>query len=164
MLPPSFQVFGGYSYAPTNFSYLGGGQNGWNAALDVNSRKWVGFTADFAQYFSTFSFGSGPNFNEKTFTFLLGPRVSIPLSKVTPFGHFLIGSAHIGDNISGDFSSGTSFAWDFGGGVDFTLTRHLALRGEGNYMHSHFVTSDTQLQSRIMDWHGRVSTGIVFRF
>jgi len=40
----------------------------------------------------------------------------------------------------------------------------LALRGEGNYMHSHFVTSDNQLQSRIMDWHGRVSTGIVFRF
>jgi len=165
---PSVQVFGGYSYAPTNFSFLGGGENGWNAALDINSRKWVGFTADFAQYFSTFSFGGGiPSDSSKTYTFLFGPRVSAPLSKasrVTPFGHFLIGAAHINDSLAGDFSTSTSFAWDFGGGVDFSLSRHFSLRGEGNYLHNHFVTGDNQLQTRVADWHGRISTGVVFRF
>lgn len=164
---PSVQVFGGYSYTPTNFSFLGGGENGWNAALDINSRKWMGFTADFAQYFSTFSFGGGvPNDITKTYTVLFGPRASVPLSKtsrVTPFGHFLIGAAHINSS-AGDFSTSTSFAWDFGGGVDFSLSRHFSLRGEGNYLHNHFVTSDNQLQTRVADWHGRISTGMVFRF
>ena len=166
----SVQVFGGYSYVPTSFSFVGSGENGWNTALDINSRKWVGFTADFAQYFSTFSEGGGvPNDSAKTYTFLFGPRVSVPLSKapkVTPFGHFLIGAAHISENSSyaGEFSTSTSFAWDFGGGADFRLTRHLSLRGEGNYLHNHFVTSDNQLQTRVADWHGRISTGVVFRF
>jgi opacity protein-like surface antigen len=164
----SVQVFGGYSYAPTNFSFVGSGENGWNAALDVNARKWLGFTADFAQYFSTFSEGAGiPSDNAKTYTFLFGPRVSAPLSKaskVTPFGHFLIGAAHINDSYAGEFSTSTSFAYAFGGGVDFSLTRHFALRGEGDYLHNHFVTSDNQLQPRVADWHGRISTGVVFRF
>src|ERR1035438_9778212 len=54
--PSHVQVFGGYSYVPTNFAWLGGGENGWNAAVDVNSRRWYGFTADFAQYYATFRF------------------------------------------------------------------------------------------------------------
>jgi opacity protein-like surface antigen len=166
--PSRFQVFGGYSYTPTNFSFLGGGENGWNAALDINSRKLVGFTADFAQYFSTFSFGGGiPNDSSKTYTSLFGPRISVPLfraPKVMPFGHFLIGAAHIHDSSAGDFSTSTSFAWAFGGGVDFSLTRHLSLRGEGDYLHNHFVTGDNQLQTRVADCHGRISTGVVFRF
>jgi hypothetical protein len=165
--PPShIQVFGGYSYVPTNFSYLGGGENGWNAALDVNARtvKWIGFTADFAEYFSSSPFPPLASDNSKTFTFLFGPRVSVPLgkaSKVTPFGHFLIGAAHVSDNYQ-DFSTSTSFAWAFGGGVDFRLTRHLALRGQADSLRAYFVASDNQL--RVPNWHPRLSVGAVFRF
>jgi opacity protein-like surface antigen len=83
-------------------------------------------------------------------------------SKVTPFGHFLIGGAHISNQ--NFFSTGTSFAWDFGGGVDFSLSKHFALRGEGDYLHNHFVTADNQLQPHVPNSHGLLSTGIVFRF
>jgi opacity protein-like surface antigen len=170
--PARYQVYGGYSYVPSNFAWLGGGENGWNAAFDVNSQKWLGFTADFAQYYATYSFGGCcPADHSNTSTFLFGPRVSAPLSKapkLTPFGHFLLGVAHINykaANISGNFfSTSTSFAWAFGGGLDYRLANHFSLRGEGDYMHSHFVTADNQLQSRVPNWHGRISTGVVFRF
>ncbi len=166
------QVFGGYSYVPTSFSFLGCGENGWNAALDVNSQKWYGFTADFAQYYATYSSSSCcPSDHSTTSTFLFGPRVSAPLSKgskFTPFGHFLLGGAHINykfGGLSGNaFSTSTSFAWAFGGGLDCHLTNHVSLRFEGDGLHNHFVPQDNQLQTRVPDWHGRLSTGVVFRF
>src|SRR5579863_2236009 len=38
---PRFQVFGGYSYVPTTFSYYGGGQNGWTVGLDMMDAQQV---------------------------------------------------------------------------------------------------------------------------
>jgi len=164
--PAHVQVFGGYSYIPSNQPVLDipqtGGENGWNAALDIDSRKFIGFTADFAESFANFSDAGGTE-NDKTYTFLFGPRISVPLPRITPFGHFLLGAAHINSN-TGALSTSSSFAWDFGGGVDVRLSRHFALRGEGNYMHTHFVTFDNQLQPNVKDWHARISTGVVVRF
>lgn len=167
--PSHVQVFGGYSYVPTNFAWLGGGENGWNAAVDVNSRRWYGFTADFAQYYATYSFCC-PGDHSNTSTFLFGPRVSAPWSKasrITPFGHFLLGGAHISytaANSNNFFSTNTSFAWSFGGGLDYRLTNRLSLRGEGDYLHSHLVTQDNQLQNQVPNGHGRLSVGAVYRF
>jgi len=166
--PSRFQVFGGYSYVPSNFSYLGGGESGWNAAVDVHSWKWLSITGDFGQYFATYSYGGNvPSDHSTTYTFLFGPRISAPLSRtsrITPFGHFLIGGAHISQTGNG-FSTDKSFAWAFGGGLDYRLTDHLSLRGEGDYLHNNpFVTQDNQLQNRVPARHARLSTGVVFRF
>jgi opacity protein-like surface antigen len=165
--PAHLQVFGGYSYIPSNRPVLDinqtSGESGWNAALDIDSHKLIGFTADFAEYFANFTDPGAATENDRTYAFLFGPRISAPLSRITPFGHFLLGAAHVNSNTRA-LSTSSSFAWDFGGGVDFRLSRHFALRGEGNYMHTHFVTGDNQLQPNVKDWHARISTGIVFRF
>lgn len=86
---------------------------------------------------------------------LFGPRVSLPVGKFTPFGEFLVGLAHISDTGTG-FPSNTSFATAAGGGLDYRIFRPVALRVEGDYLHTSFFSTG---QNNL-----RLSTGIVFRF
>lgn len=163
---PSVEVFGGYSYTPANFTYLTGGSQGWNAAASFKAYRWIGFKADFAQYYF-----SGFGDHSTTTTYLFGPVVSVPLplTRITPFGQFLFGAANVGFTYGGCNGCGSAFqnpqfAWALGGGLDYRLTRFLALRAQGDYLHTNVITTDNQLQSRIQNSHPRFSTGIVFRF
>jgi opacity protein-like surface antigen len=163
--PSRIEVFGGYSYTSSNFAWTGNGENGWNAGAALNAYKWIGFKADFAQYRYSY-FECCPDHSTTT-TFLFGPQVSIPLpreSRIRPFGEFLIGGAHITYNVNSNnfFKQGTSFAWAVGGGLDFRLSNHFWLRGEGDYLHNHFITEDNQLH--VADSRARIVTGLVFRF
>ena len=164
------EVFGGYTYTPSNFSTFPNGENGWVASVAGNINRWVSLKADFAQYRATYSIFGFNNHNTST-TFLFGPQVTIPLRerRVKPFGEFLIGGVHVHDTdtLGQDihaFQSDTTFLWAFGGGVDLQLTRHLWLRGEGDYLHNHFTTNDNQVQSFVKDSRARIVTGLVFRF
>ena len=164
--PSRIEIFGGYSYTSSNFAWTGNGENGWNAGAGVNAYKWIGFKADFAQYRYTY-FACCPQDHSTTTTFLFGPQVSIPLpraSRIRPFGEFLIGGAHIAYNVNSNnfFKQGTSFAWAGGGGLDFRLSNHFWLRGEGDYLHNHFITSDDQLH--VSNSRARIVTGLVFSF
>jgi Outer membrane protein beta-barrel domain len=164
--PSRIEVFGGYSYTSSNFASSGGGENGWNAGAGLNANKWIGFKADFAQYRYTY-FDCCPQDRSTTTTFLFGPQVSIPLpkaSRIRPFGEFLIGGAHITENVNGSnvFQQSTSFAWAVGGGLDFRLSNHFWLRGEADYLHTHLVPGDNQLH--VADSRARIVTGLVFRF
>ena len=162
--PSRIEVFGGYSYTTSNFApWFGNGEHGWNAGGAVNANKWIGFKADFAQYIDCC--------HSTTATFLFGPQVLIPLpraSRIRPFGEFLIGGAHINDKLQGVrfkvFRQSTSFAWAVGGGLDFRLSNHFWLRGEGDYLHNHFITFDNQLQPGVPNSHARIVTGLVFCF
>jgi hypothetical protein len=163
--PSRIEVFGGYSYTPSNFTWYGNGENGWNAGGAVNAIKWIGFKADFAQYRYTY----GPGDHSTTTTFLFGPQVSIPLpraSRIRPFGEFLIGGAHIYYHLQGYrfdfFKQSTSFAWAVGGGLDFRLSNHFWLRAEADHLHTHFIPWDNQLH--VADSRARIVTGLVFRF
>jgi opacity protein-like surface antigen len=165
---PSVEVFGGYSYTPANFTYLKGGSQGWNAAASFKAYRWIGFKADFAQYYFSDSFGD----HSTTTTYLFGPVVSIPvpLTRITPFGQFLFGGASVGyhynmcSSCPSPFQNPNQFVWMLGGGLDYRLSTHFALRAEGDYLHTHLLTADNQLQSQIQNSHPRFSTGLVFRF
>jgi hypothetical protein len=165
---PSVQVFGGYSYAQKGFLYYGGGANGWNAAVDINSRKanWIGFTADFGGYYQN----PYPGGHLNTWTFLFGPRIFHSVvgdSKVTIFGHALFGGAHNRDTIGGGGNttiSATSFSWAGGGGVDYRIANHFAMRGAADALYTRFSAGDNQLQPQIADWHARLSVGVVINF
>jgi opacity protein-like surface antigen len=164
--PSRIEVFGGYSYTSSNFAWTGGGENGWNAGAALNAYKCIGFKADFAQYRYSY-FDCCPQDHSTTTTFLFGPQVSIPLpkaSRIRPFGEFLIGGAHITNNVNGNnlFEQSTSFAWALGGGLDFRLSNHFWLRGEAEYLHTHFIPEDNQLH--VADSRARIVTGLVFRF
>ena len=90
--------------------------------VDVHFSRWVQVEAEghwmrFNQYSND---GSAPNGES---TYLIGPRIPIvTFHRITPYGKFLVGLG------SGGFLTGNTFVLDYGGGVDYRLTRRLTLR------------------------------------
>jgi hypothetical protein len=63
-----------------------------------------------------------------------GPRVRMPMGKVTPFVHALFGFTDLSfDNSQGNFTD-KAFSTKLGGGLDVSASRHFGIRlGEFNY-------------------------------
>lgn len=74
--------------------------------------------------------------------------------KVTPFGQVLVGGAHLSAGTNGISASTTPFAVSTGGGVDFAVAPHIALRPQFDYILMRYNGS-TQTGFR-------VSFGVVF--
>jgi opacity protein-like surface antigen len=109
----------GYSYLREGFS---GGANthGGSVSGAAYLNDWLGLVGDFGVYHLS---QSGVTAN--TFTFLAGPRLSVNRRKsVSPFVQALVG----GDHLTAGGGSTNGFAWSTGGGVDFAVTRHIAIR------------------------------------
>jgi hypothetical protein len=103
----------------------------------------LGFVGEFNT-----SYGSGTSAR----TLLFGPEISLR-RRFSPFGHILIGGAHLSQGTS---SSG-SFATEIGGGVDLNVEGKISWRlAEFNYLPTYFN------QGRQDNF--RLSTGLVFRF
>jgi opacity protein-like surface antigen len=117
----------GYSY----FRLGGSGglnQNGVSGSLAYNPNKWLGIVGDFGGYHAS---PGGVSLN--TYTYLFGPRVSLRSpSKFTPFAQFLLGGSRLTAGSGG--GSSNQFAYSFGGGVDYGLLPHLALRPQLDYV------------------------------
>jgi opacity protein-like surface antigen len=160
-IPTSGNIFVGYSFARAGASPTVN-LNGWEASLEGKFLPWIGIVGDFgATYGSTIeTFPCPPNVfrcgtvnsNVRRYTYLFGPRVSVPLGRFTPFAQFLVGAAHI--DSFGD--TDTSFATAVGGGLDYRLIHGLALRLQGDDVHTRFF-GGTQNNLRI-------SAGIDLRF
>lgn len=168
------EVFGGYSFAAKDFS---GGtlpasslNRGWNAAVNLKANRLFGFVADIAGYYNSLNTpgscgGTLTSCSSSAYTVMFGPQFSLPLPKFTPFAHALVGVAHANQNgtIPGQpFEGNNSVAAAFGGGVDYHLTRHWALRGEADYLLTRFTYSDNQLH--FSNNNARISAGVVVRF
>ena len=96
--------------------------------------------------------------------FLLGGRYSLRhFSRFTPYGQLLVGASHASGSLApGQLAPGssTAFAMAAGGGLDLTLTRHLAIR---------LVQTDYQLtllpnQSNDHQNNFRLSMGVVYHW
>jgi len=171
---PSGNVFLGFSYERTNSSALRGSDlftttlshpnlHGWEASFEGKMVPFLGIVADVSGHYGSQSFTEltpeGPQNVDVTGheqEYLVGPRLSIPVSKFTPFAEVMVGAAHIhtGGTIPGP--SNTSFAYAVGGGLDYRLLGPVAARVEGDYLRTKFFSS-TQRNLRL-------SAGIVFRF
>ena len=98
-------------------------------------------------------------------SYLFGPRYRWhPGRKLVPFGEVLVGAAHASNSLApgtdGNAGSANVFAAALGGGVDFTLTRHISLRpGELDYYLTRFRNGSNDHQNNL-----RYSGGIIFRF
>jgi hypothetical protein len=103
---------------------------------------------------------------EHQYTYLFGPQISWP-RHISPFAQALFGAAHqsqsftylnfldIAPTPQTSFSSQTSFAAAFGGGLDLNLTRHIGIRAiQFRELLTRF-NSSTQYQPEI-------SAGILF--
>ena len=165
-IPTSGNIFVGYSYSREN-SVPGASHsvsiNGWEGSLEGKFAPWVGMVADFGVGYGsenqfpaiTCPIGVSPcgrPTDVKRYTVLFGPRVSVPVGRFTPFAQFLLGAAHANDTGSTD----TSFATAIGGGLDYRLIHGLALRFQGDNVHTRFFGSTQD--------HLRLSMGIDIRF
>jgi opacity protein-like surface antigen len=173
-------VSGGFGVA-TNF-------NGWSAEAQYNANRWVGIVADFGgRNGSPITAPGGVSGlpNGKAYSFLAGPVISYRTkSRLTPFVHVLAGwersslNASTITGVSPPVSSAaetyTDFAIALGGGLDYSIFRHFALRvGQLDYYHtsqnlSKFYgtafggTSFEGLATRQV--YLRISAGAVLRF
>jgi Outer membrane protein beta-barrel domain len=172
---PGGNVYVGYSFVhadiPANTvlaTTSGNNFSGWNGSLELKLLPWVGGVADFGGNYGTqhinvncgaiipcpptFSFDANLNLH----TYLFGPRVSVPVGRVTPFAHALFGAAHTGVHALGFSESDTSFSTALGGGIDYRLIRPIAWRVQGDFLHTRFFGSTQN--------NFRFSTGLVLRF
>lgn len=165
---PAGELFLGYSYirfrAPAPFGTDSSDLHGGTASLAGNVNRWFGFVGDFGGYKVT-----DPSRTSATFyTFLFGPRFSLRRHRWTPFAQILFGDAYTKVDVStpspGFFTAASfhanAFATAMGGGVDLTLSKHIAWRViQAEYLLTKFQDGDNNRQNNI-----RLATGLVFRF
>jgi opacity protein-like surface antigen len=166
-------AFAGYSHIDQDFSLNSpNGLTGWNASASFRLAQHVGVVADFAGYYPGYNAGCmGCGQSAKVHTLLFGPQVTFTKGRIAPFARFLMGDSRVttsADFVTGGnlntFTSSNSFTFGAGGGVDYRLTRRIALRGQLDWLHTGFQTSDNQRSYELIPNVVRVSTGIVFRF
>lgn len=127
-----------------------GGLNGWNAALHIHLRPFLGAEGDVAHY------GLGASASTpKTTTVLVGPRVTVKAVGVALWAHGLIGGEH-SSNSTNTISGGT-FAYAIGGGVDLPVMPFFAWRVAGDRISAPTISPSSGSQFRF-------NTGLVFRF
>lgn len=169
------EVFGGYSYMHRDMSMVApSGVHGWNASANWKLNNWIGVTADFSEFYPGVPCcnGSASSTGARTSTYLFGPQVSLRRPRLTPFAHFLMGYAQLTPADTGAisvqfFTSNSSFSVAAGGGADYTLSRHFALRAQADWIHAGFVLLSSLTPGRHYppnDNVARISTGIVLRF
>ena len=161
---PQVDVFAGYSYLQANPGIRGVDSfhlHGGSASIAYNYREWLSGVADFGGYNNGNILNTGASGTLSTYLF--GPRVSYRhLRRITPFGQVLFGVAHANSSAFGTGNSQSAFAMTAGGGVDYKLFDHFAVRPvQAEYLMTRFGvgTTGTQTQNNV-----RLSTGFVFRF
>jgi opacity protein-like surface antigen len=167
------EVFGGYSYTRPDFSLVSPNDaNGWNASADFKARRWIGFVADLSGFYPSYAYPEGSSVSGKTYTFLFGPQFTLPLGRFAPFGRFLIGFSHVsaqnfGGYTENFFQSNNAFTLGTGGGLDYRVARHIAIRGQVDWLYALFTPTGggdpgvNYVRNRNV---ARISTGVVFRF
>jgi opacity protein-like surface antigen len=174
---PSVNVFLGFSYERTNssafrssnlFSNFGSPNlHGWEASFEGKVLPFVGIVGDVSGHYGSQSFiaavptpvGGGPitvHVTGHEQEYLVGPRLSVPVAKFTPFAELMVGVAHIHTGGTLPSPSNTSFAYALGGGLDYRLLGPLGARVEADYLRTGFFNST---QNNL-----RLSVGAVFRF
>ena len=155
-----FEVSGNYQFVRIN---PGGGVSGSNcqgaagtAAYNLNN--WLGVVGDFGGCKVT-GLPSGASFHQ--LNYLFGPRLTYrSYGRFTPYVQSLLGGVHATAGVSGFGSaSDSSFGLTIGGGADFAMTRHLAVRAiQVEYLYTRFggaTQYNVRIQSAIVyRWRG----------
>ena len=129
---PRFEAGGGMLYRSYNNQFTDRQTEvGWFANTAFNFSNYVGLDLNVDEGFH------GPDaatFEYRHWTFMAGPQI-YPLGHrhVTPFVHFLVGDSTLiypglKSEDSNETFSDDKLSFEFGGGADWSLTRHIAIR------------------------------------
>jgi len=177
---PIVEVNAGYTYMrwqvppvltppPSDYNY-----NGFNAGASYNFTRWLAAAVDVSGvYNSQPNTGSGPS-NTHIYSYLFGPRIyPVGHHKLTPYVHALFGISTFDFNApafggSPAFSlSDNAFSFAIGGGIDWRITRHIAIRlaqldfQQTRLLHTIAVQSMVPADNQN---NFKYSGGVVFRF
>ena len=136
-IPTKGNVYFGYAYnhaeTVTNDAT---DMNGWDASLEGKVLPWIGIVLDLNGNHGRQTF-SGVRADVSGLNVLFGPRVSIQVGRLRPFGELLFGYSHVsrGHPIS---DSNTSFGNGAGGGLDYRIKGPVSLRGELDWINTRF--------------------------
>lgn len=166
-----FEVSGGYTFqhwvipdvfAPPGTPSLN--MNGWNAGAGYHVNRWLAGVADIT---GTYKNSTGPNGlgDVSIVSYLFGPRVyPIGHHKLTPYVHALFGTAYYKETTAGFGSiSESDFSWEVGGGIDYKLNQHFAIRlGQFDWQQTRFLGGGSQGVDNQNNF--KYSVGAVVRF
>jgi hypothetical protein len=121
---PQFEIGANYSWLHVNsaddaFHRNGNGGSGY---IEYNINSTVGLVADFGGYANTRS-----GINDEAMTYLFGPRFNWRHSRLTPYVQFLFGGAYAWIP-GGPNSTQNGFTTAAGGGLDYQVSQHLAIK------------------------------------
>ena len=154
---PRYEVGLNYSWLHVNSANqdLQRTGNGGSGSFAYNINSMVGLVADFGGYANT-------RINDRLLTYMFGPRFSWRHGRLTPYTQFLFGGAYVWNNLDTRSITQNAFAMAAGGGLDYTLTRHVALKPiQVEYVMTQ-IDSTKGFGSHQNDV--RYSGGVVFRF
>jgi hypothetical protein len=163
-----YEAFAGYGYTSLNqVNQSRNGLQGVDFSLTRDWGKYFGLTADGGVY--QYAYDTTNPGSPSVDMVLFGPVVHANLyGRVDGFIHVLLGGEHTaGENATPNIS----FAGGFGGGLDYKLSPHFALRVSGDKILSSFAANtDQSVCSASSDCsphersNARASLGLVYRF
>ncbi|HXN54197.1 MAG TPA: outer membrane beta-barrel protein [Candidatus Acidoferrum sp.] len=126
---PVAELFGGFAYARINDSGTNTNTKGIVGSFAWNARPWLQIVAD-----SSYNKSSYNGVNVKLYGNHYGARVFYRERnkwRVSPFAELLVGGSHVNNTQTGAGGlqyTDLGFSMKAGGGVDFNLTPHFAIR------------------------------------
>jgi hypothetical protein len=155
---PAYELFTGYSYfrfVPTGSS---ADLHGWNVALIFNKNEKAAVVMDFTGNYGKYNdrFNKINNRAIKAHSFLLGPKITLPQGRYSPFIQGLIGVYHLNRGGRQARETENDFGAAFSFGLDIKASDKISVRPlQAEYV---VVRSKGIRQSDM-----RVSSGVVFR-
>ena len=171
---PKAEVFGGYQYQYLGGDFTGLNTNGWDASVTANINKHFGIAGQFGGVYKSETVTSDDvsvTAKAHLYDYTFGPVIAMDFSaKINPFVHVLFGGFTIGGTGAGCLvgsgsescasasASTNGLAMKFGGGVDYNLSKRIAIRPiqfDWNYYHANGQSESSNIS---------IATGIVIRF
>ena len=152
---PRLEVSGGLSYLNAGTNALTSRQNvvGFEGSVAVHVNTWIAGEGNFGGYYKTLTIVNVGTFGFHDYMAMAGPRLNMHKA----FFHVLGGIDHL-SGVSSFYSVATSsnnvLAGAAGGGVQWNVARHLALRASADYVMSRF--------GGVMQNNFRVTLGVVY--
>jgi hypothetical protein len=152
---PRLEVSGGFSYLNAGTNALTSRQNvvGFEGSVAVHVNTWIAGEANLSGYYKTLTIVNVGTFGFHDYMAMAGPRLNMHKA----FFHVLGGIDHL-SGVSSFYSVATSsnnvLAGAAGGGVQWNVARHLALRASADYVMSRF--------GGVMQNNFRVTLGVVY--